>query len=311
MALLPTSDNLPYLNLILPIRSGFIQPSVRLPFSRLMLVHPLIVHPMLSQSPLLHPAALPLRSIDTITGPTQINSTQTDLRMPVSTRTVSTLVVAPHPDDETLGCGGAIALLSAFGYPVHVLVISDGTLSHPRSLKYPASRLRALREMETLEALSTLGVAEMDVTFLRLPDGSIPTLESLQIQEAVERCRMWLEKLLPETIFLPWRHDPHPDHRATGQLIRTALDFLNDSPRIIEYPIWDWDPEQQSDFTSESVVGWRLDIQAVLEVKLKAIAAYRSQTTDLIDDDPEGFQLTPEMLANFARSWELYLEEMR
>lgn len=46
----------------------------------------------------------------------------------------------------------------------------------------------------------------------------------------------------------------------------------------------------------------------MLELKLQAIAAYRFQTTDLIDDDPEGFRLTPEMLANFIHPWELYLE---
>jgi hypothetical protein len=44
-------------------------------------------------------------------------------------------------------------------------------------------------------------------------------------------------------------------------------------------------------------------------LKQQAIAAYRSQTTNLIDDDPEGFRLTPEMLANFAHPWEVYLEE--
>lgn len=227
--------------------------------------------------------------------------------------TGSALVVAPHPDDETLGCGGVMALLRTLGYPVHVLVMSDGTLSHPRSLKYPAPRLRALREAETLEALSTLGIGETEVTFLRLADGAIPSSESPGIPEVVARCRRCLEKLMPETIFLPWRDDPHPDHRATWKLISTlAIVDLDNSPRIIEYPIWDWDPEQQGDFTnSKQVVAWRLDIQAVLETKLKAIAAYRSQTTNLIDDDPEGFQLTPEMLANFARPWEVYLEEVR
>lgn len=263
-----------------------------------------------SQPSLLNSAALPLQSVQTIAG--------------------SALVVAPHPDDETLGCGGAIALLRALGYPVHVLVISDGTLSHPRSLKYPAARLRALREAETLNALSTLGVDAADVTFLRLPDGSIPTSTSPGVRGAVMRCRTYLETWLPETIFLPWRFDPHPDHRATWHLIRTALLYLtsksplskqgggshhfypNGSPRVIEYPIWDWDPEQQGDFSHmEHIVSWRLDIQTVLESKLTAIAAYQSQTTNLIDDDPEGFQLTPEMLANFARPWEMYLEDVR
>ncbi|MGG6297254.1 PIG-L deacetylase family protein [Leptolyngbya sp. AN02str] len=265
---------------------------------------------MTSQPSLLNSAALPLRSVQTIAG--------------------SALVVAPHPDDETLGCGGAIALLRALGYPVHVLVMSDGTLSHPRSLKYPAPRLQALREAETLHALSTLGVDAAEVTFLRLPDGSVPTSASPGIHEAVMRCRTYLETRLPETIFLPWRFDPHPDHRATWQLLRTALlDLISESPcskgsrgshppypngslRVIEYPIWDWDPEQQGDFSHlEHIVSWRLDIQTVLEKKLMAIAAYQSQTTNLIDDDPEGFQLTPEMLANFARPWEVYLEEIR
>lgn len=245
----------------------------------------------LKPSPLLHPDALPMRSVNTLAG--------------------SVLVVAPHPDDETLGCGGAIALLRALGYPVHVLVISDGTLSHPNSLKYPALRLRALREAESREALSTLGVGAPETTFLRLPDGSIPTVESPGIRGAVVRCRQCLETQRPDVIFLPWRADPHPDHRATWKLISTALVYLDYSPRMIEYPIWDWDAEQRGMFTADKqVMGWRLDIRAVLETKQTAIAAYRSQTTNLIDDDPDGFQLTPDMLANFTRPWEVYLEEV-
>ncbi|XHX75704.1 MAG: PIG-L deacetylase family protein (plasmid) [Stenomitos frigidus ULC029] len=247
--------------------------------------------PTVNQPSLWNPMALPLRSVSSIAG--------------------SALVVAPHPDDETLGCGGAIALLRALGYAVHILVISDGTLSHPHSLKYPAPKLQSLREAETLEASSSLGVSESDVTFLRLQDGSIPTTASPGIRGAVMRCRHYLAALVPETIFLPWRFDPHPDHRATWKLIRTALLYANHLPRVIEYPLWDWDPEQQGDFSNiEPIVGWRLDIQAMLETKLRAIGAYQSQTTNLIDDDPEGFRLTPAMLANFARPWELYLEEV-
>ena len=116
--------------------------------------------------------------------------------------------------------------------------------------------------------------------------------------------------LAPRTIFLPWRSDPHPDHRATWQIMHTAIANLEQSPQLIEYPIWDWDPEQRGSIPNQ-VTGWRLDISSVLELKLQAIAAYRSQTTDLIDDDPEGFRLQPEMLANFARPWEVYLEENR
>lgn len=217
----------------------------------------------------------------------------------------SALVVAPHPDDETLGCGGAIALLRSLNYDVRVLVISNGTLSHPKSQKYPAPALQVLRETETLSALSVLGVEANAVTFLRLQDGSI----SEQYKGAVTTCVTYLTEIAPRIIFLPWRYDPHPDHRATWKLIHTALSDSHLSPQLIEYPIWDWDPEQRGSLPeSLEVATWRLDISGVVELKQEAIAAYRSQTTDLIDDDPEGFRLTPEMLLNFTRSWEVYLE---
>ncbi len=67
------------------------------------------------------------------------------------------LIVAPHPDDETLGCGGAISLLCRQGYDVNVPIVSDGTGSHPNSQKYPAPILRWIRSQETLTALAILG----------------------------------------------------------------------------------------------------------------------------------------------------------
>lgn len=249
--------------------------------------------PIVNQSPLVNPTLLPLHPISAI-----------------ATDTV--LVVAPHPDDETLGCGGAIALLRSLGCNVQVLVISDGTLSHPRSRKYPPAALRALREAETLAATTVLGVDVSDVTFLQLPDGAIPTLDP-EFKDAVNKCCINITKsaakTIPKTIFLPQRSDPHPDHRATWQLIHAALKQLQISPRLIEYPIWDWDPEQRRLSQSDRITAWRLDISQVVELKQQAIAAYRSQTTNLIDDDPEGFRLTSQMLANFTRPWEVYLEE--
>ena len=218
------------------------------------------------------------------------------------------LIVAPHPDDETLGCGGAIALLRSLNCNVQVLVISDGTLSHPRSRKYPADRLLALRETETLSALKLLGVEANAVTFCRMQDGSIPT----QYQSAVASCRDHITEVAPQIIFLPWRYDPHADHRATWKLIKAALHDLHLSPRLIEYPIWDWDSKQRGSLpASLEVTTWRLDISTVVEVKQQAIAAYRSQITDLIDDDPQGFRLSAEMLDNFTRPWEVYLEEIQ
>ena len=221
------------------------------------------------------------------------------------------VVVAPHPDDETLGCGGAIALMCAKGYDVKVLVVSDGTGSHPNSHQYPAPALRYLRERETIAALEILGLAHRSfVTFLGLKDGAVPTIAAHTFMAAKLRCQAYLQQTLPDTIFLPWRADPHPDHRATWQLIQAAILGLGISPQIIEYPIWDWDIHQQKQLPDlDCISGWRLDISQVLATKQQAIATYKSQLGELIDDDPDGFYLTPELLTNFTRPWEVYFEE--
>jgi LmbE family N-acetylglucosaminyl deacetylase len=237
-------------------------------------------------SPLTNPSALPLVSIESIA------------LSPV-------LVVAPHPDDETLGCGGAIALLNSLNCDVYVLVVSDGTRSHPHSLKYPASKLQKLRESETLTALNLLGLDAKNVTFLGLQDGSVLT----EYRSAINSCCSYLTQINPQIIFLPWRYDPHRDHRGSWELVNTALSSLSLNPKIIEYPIWDWDEQQRGNvIESEKIRCWRLNISTVVEMKQQAISAYRSQITDLIDDDPEGFRLTPDMLANFVSPWEVYME---
>lgn len=217
----------------------------------------------------------------------------------------SILIVAPHPDDETLGCGGAIALLRQLNISVKVLVVSDGTKSHPNSLTYPPSALKKLRQQESLAALAILGVPPEAVTFLEMPDGEVQIAR--ESAKAIALISQYLNRLEPSIIFLPWRKDPHPDHRASWQLFTVATKNLTNPPRIIEYPIWDWDTEQRGDFP-DSINAWRLDITKVLELKQQAIAQYRSQISDLIKDDPQGFRLTPQMLQNFTQPWEIYLE---
>ena len=70
-------------------------------------------------------------------------------------------------------------------------------------------------------------------------------------------------------------------------------------------------PFVNGEFPEGSITTWRLDINQVVKLKQQAIATYRSQTTNLIDHAAEGFRLTPQMLANFTRPWEVYLEEDR
>ncbi|MGI8468609.1 MAG: PIG-L deacetylase family protein [Pyrinomonadaceae bacterium] len=223
-----------------------------------------------------------------------------------------TMVFAPHPDDESLGCGGAIALLRKFDLPVSVVTMSDGTLSHPNSRKFPPEKLRDLRETEMRNALEILGVSENEITFLRYRDRAVPDENSPDFDSAVEKIKNFLMEKQPQTILAPWRYDPHPDHRATQQITRAATNSVDFRIRLIEYPIWLWELAEEKDLPSENEIrAWRLDIEKVFGKKQFAIAAHVSQTTDLIDDDPRGFRLSAKILAHFAAPFEVYLEEIK
>jgi LmbE family N-acetylglucosaminyl deacetylase len=220
-----------------------------------------------------------------------------------------TVIVAPHSDDESLGCGGLIALLQQAGTPVHVVVVSDGTASHARSRAYPAEARRDLRECEAIAAVAALGLGPDEVSFLRIPDSRVPYPDCEEFGDAVAACSALFASCAPQTVLVPWRRDPHTDHRATWHIVHAALDAQHRDCRLIEYPIWVWDLGGNGDLPEPGeMTGWRLDIASVLDSKLAAINAHRSQLTDLIHDDPEGFRLKPDTLARFQRTWEIYLE---
>jgi len=212
----------------------------------------------------------------------------------------STVVIAPHPDDESLGCGGVIALLRQAGYPVQVIFVSDGSMSHPQSKQYPADRLRQLRETEALLALEILGVAPNAVQFMRLRDTQVPTPDQTGFADAVADLTRRFEAIAPETVLVPWRRDPHPDHRASWSLTQAAVERMVHKPTVVEYPIWLWELGTDDDQPRPGEVRARsFSIGSVADLKQQAIAAHRSQVTHLIDDDPTAFYLSPELLRYF------------
>ncbi|MGE7413330.1 PIG-L deacetylase family protein [Methylobacterium tarhaniae] len=215
------------------------------------------------------------------------------------------VVVAPHPDDESLGCGGLIAEACARAVPVRLVVVSDGVGSHPNSASHPPGRLRALREAETLAAADALGLPAGSVTFLRLPDRFVPAsgpgaeAAVACIAEAARACGAG-------ALFVTWAHDPHCDHAASAALARQAQALLGDVS-LYAYPVWGWTLPPETE-VGAAPRGARLGVARHLPAKAAAIAAHRSQTTDLIADDPAGFRLEPAMLARFARAHEIFLE---
>ncbi|MEP9380637.1 PIG-L deacetylase family protein [Aquabacter sp. CN5-332] len=218
----------------------------------------------------------------------------------------SIAIIAPHPDDESLGCGGLIRAARDRGVPVCIIILSDGTGSHPGSPSYPPERLKTLRETEARLAASALGVPSDNVHFLRLPDRFVPG-DGPAAEAVVEILVKILRLTESDFIAVTWDEDPHCDHKAAAALARAACAAL--PARLFAYPIWGRTLSPDAPVTAVTRKGFRLRIDNELPAKRAAISAHLSQTTDLIADDPNGFRLTPDLLALFEVPYEIYVEQ--
>ncbi|CAH0999426.1 Trans-aconitate 2-methyltransferase [Neolewinella maritima] len=222
----------------------------------------------------------------------------------------STVVFAPHADDESLGCGGLIALLTDRGQRVRVVFVSNGAMSHANSRKYSYNARAELREREALAACAILGVPEQDVHFMRLPDGAVPRQWHPDFGDIVTGLTDQLNAWQADTLVVPWRRDPHDDHRATWEICRAAADRYRPGVRWIEYPVWMWEATNVVDLPRpEEMVVWQLAVAEQQERKQRAIHAHASQYAGLIDDDPTGFQLQENMLDHFRHPTEVFFED--
>ena len=185
-------------------------------------------------------------------------------------------------------------------------------MSHPASRLFSGTARRAVREVEFRHALTILGADAAEPLLLGLPDGRVPgTSAEPGFDAAVSRLRNFLEQHRAATVLVPWRRDPHPDHRATALLVRAALATMPHPPRRLEYVVWAWERAAPDDLptAADKVRGFRLAIAAVVPQKQRAIAAHRSQVAPgVFTDDANGFLLSEEMLARFAGPYEVFFE---
>jgi len=138
-----------------------------------------------------------------------------------------TLVIAPHPDDETLGAGGLIASLRAQGINVTVAAVTDGENAYSDGID-----LRQTRELEQNQALARLGVATDSIHRFRLIDSSVTSDEEKLIQ--------LLTPLISGTthVIAPWQHDFHPDHEACGRAAAKVAALKGAA--LTSYFFWTW-----------------------------------------------------------------------
>jgi len=176
---------------------------------------------------------------------------------------MNVLVIAPHPDDESIGCGGTLCKHAKAGDRVSAVYLTSGELGIK---KLPPEKVWTIREKEARAAAKILGLA--DLAFLRGPDWYVAdTMERLSSE-----LRAILTREAPELIYLPHPGEWHPDHKAALLLVRSAVrDAAIASPTFRAYEVWT--PLPEFDHLE--------DISAVMSTKLKAVRAHRSQCKDL------------------------------
>src|SRR5579872_233239 len=203
------------------------------------------------------------------------------------------LVLAPHPDDESLGCGGLIARCCAELRPPVVVILTDGSGSHPHSQQYPPGKLAGLREQEAIRAVQVLGMQPNRLYFLRAIDTAAPH-NGPMFEATVRRLVELVRAFDCSAILATWQFDPHCDHEAAALVAAETARMTR--VRLLSYPVWGWTLGDDTPVEASPVRGWRLDISPHLAAKRRAIATHASQYGELISDDPGGFQLPPALL---------------
>lgn len=207
------------------------------------------------------------------------------------------LVLAPHPDDEVLGCGGIIARKIQRGTHVSIVYLTDGR----RGVSVPAEEGRALREAEAVQAAAALGVPVDRLTFLRFEDGRL----SEYIEQATEKVRQIISASSVDALFVPYRREFHADHQAAW---RIGAACCQDRMRLYEYPIWygPWLWRRLEGRSRLAAVvhladlryAMKANIERVVDVKRHALAAHQSQVTAFAAG-PWGPRFLSDLIGNY------------
>ncbi len=167
------------------------------------------------------------------------------------------LVLSPHPDDESIGCGGTLRRHIVEGDVVHAIFLTSGEKGGHGCAP---EKIRHIREQEARVACGILGIAQIE--FYHAPDGALQATKSL-----VDRLRGKLQSWQPDLVYLPHQREMHTDHQATVRLTKRALVGLPKPGRVLLYEIW----------TPLQAIDEIVDISDYVETKRAAILAYESQ----------------------------------
>ena len=213
------------------------------------------------------------------------------------------LVIAPHPDDETLACGGTIIKKQRQGDEVYVVVMPDGRHSHSHSFgiwDYPSPEEVALiRREEAKRVTQMLGVSAKRLFLLEFED---TTLQHY-VNEATQRDLRLLRTKQPQEVYYPAGTDSHKDHHATHLAVEQAMLKLDAPPARFRYVIWSEESGSKSAPSSADLKV--IDVSDVLAEKKAALSQYKSQVTLLYKTQSVPV-LRPEFVEKFLGPQEVF-----
>lgn len=185
------------------------------------------------------------------------------------------LVVAAHPDDEALGCGGTVAQYAADGHEVHIAILGEGISSrHHRRDDAPAAELHQLRR-DAEAAASALGARS--VLFGGLPDNRFDEVALLDVVKQVES---WIGSVRPAIIYTHHPGDLNVDHGVTFRAVLTAT--RPGASAVSVRDLYAFEVPSSTDWAFQRVApAFRanvfVDIAAGLEKKIAAMQCYESE----------------------------------
>lgn len=184
------------------------------------------------------------------------------------------LVIAAHPDDEVLGCGGTIARLALQGAKVEVLIVANGLTSRIDFDGGKADGLLKKHHERAMSAGKLLGVKE--VRFLKFPDQKLDTLPLLDITQKIEKV---IDEVEPDTIFAQHGGDLNMDHAITYRAVLTATRPMKGHPvkRVYSYEVASSTEWAFNKFHPQFNPGFFVDISETVQKKIDAIAIYESE----------------------------------
>lgn len=175
------------------------------------------------------------------------------------------LVVAAHPDDEAIGCGGVILQNAEYGSQVEVVLLTSGELGCPGE---DLEQTKTMRVHEAFEASAILGSKVVD--FWGEPDGAL----AINADTISHMTRLLAERK-PDIIYVTGEDDAHSDHKAAATIVRKAVEQSIFSPKCFMYEVW----------TPMSTYDVVIDITAEIGKKLQAIRKHESQVKRIRFDE--------------------------